>query len=77
MYDDYNMRVVYNKEMPEVTEQWKVVIVSDSGTKRDLSSGFNTEAEAIAEAEALNWKYVDENQFEWRLEIDEDTSNDN
>jgi hypothetical protein len=77
MYYDYNMRVVSNKELPEVAEQWKVVIVSDGGTKRDLSGGFNTEVEAIAEAEAHNWKYVDENQFEWRLEIDEDTSNDN
>ena len=65
---------LHNKELPEVTEQWKVVIVSEGGTKQDLNSGFNTEAEAIAEAEAHNWKYVDENQFEWRLEIDEDTS---
>lgn len=63
---------LHNKELPEVTEQWKVVMVSEGGTKHDLTGGFNTEAEAIAEAEAHNWKYVDENQFEWRLEIEED-----
>ena len=36
---------LHNKELPEVTEQWKVVIVSEGGTKQDLNSGFNTEAE--------------------------------
>lgn len=65
---------LHNKELPEIKEQWKVVMVSDGGKKRDLTGGFDTEAEAIAEAEAHDWNYVDENQLEWRLEVEEDTS---
>ena len=59
-----------DKPMPS----WKVVMVSEGGTKHDLSSDFKTEAEAIHFAEAENWHYLDENRFEWRLEVEEDLS---
>ena len=57
---------------PEPT--WKVVMVSDGGTKRDYSQGFATEAEAEQFAADADWRLVDENQFEWRLEVEEDHS---
>ena len=57
---------------PEPT--WKVVMVSDGGTKRDFSQGFATEAEAKQFAADADWRFVDENQFEWRLEVEEDHS---
>ena len=57
---------------PEPT--WKVVMVSDGGTKRDYSQGFATEAEAKQFAADADWRFVDENQFEWRLEVEEDHS---
>lgn len=57
---------------PEPEPKWKVVMVSEGGTKRDLQTAFESEAEAIATAEKADWIYVDENQFEWRLEVEED-----
>ena len=65
---------LHNKELPEVVEQWKLVMVSDGGTRRDFTGGYDTQAEAEAVADAIDWKVVDENEFEWRLEVDEDTS---
>ena len=65
---------LHNKELPEIVEQWKLVMVSDGGTRRDFTGGYDTQAEAEAAAEAIDWKVVDENEFEWRLEVDEDTS---
>ena len=49
-------------------------MVSDGGTKRDFSQGFATEAEAEQFAADADWRFVDENQFEWRLEVEEDHS---
>ena len=63
-----------SKEANEVTPSWKVVMVSEGGTKHDFSSGFKTEAEAKHFAEAENGRYLDENRFEWRLEVEEDLS---
>ena len=63
-----------SKEANEVTPSWKVVMVSEGGTKHDFSFGFKTEAEAKHFAEAENWNHLDENQFEWRLEVEEDLS---
>ena len=51
---------------------WKVVMVSEGGTKQDFSQGFATEAEAEQAAADAGWRYVDENRFEWRLEVEED-----
>lgn len=65
---------LHNKELPEVVEQWKLVMVSDGGTRRDFTGGYDTQAEAEAVAEDIDWKVMDENEFEWRLEVDEDTS---
>lgn len=59
---------------PEPEPTWKVVMVSEGGTKYDFSSGFKTEAEAEAFAASEDWHHVDENQFEWRLEVEEDDS---
>ncbi len=64
----------HSKEANELTPSWKVVMVSEGGTKHDFSSGFKTEAEAKHFAEAENWHYLDENRFEWRLEVEEDLS---
>ena len=57
-----------------IFEAWKVVMVSDGGTKRDFLSGFESETKASEAAEREGWRFVDENRFEWRLEVEEDTS---
>lgn len=49
-------------------------MVSGGGVKQDLSCGFETEAEAMAFAEREGWCFIDENQFEWQLEVEEDIS---
>lgn len=61
-------------DQPDPDPQWKVVMVSEGGAKYDFQTAFETEADAIAAAEAADWRFVDENQFEWRLEVEEDTS---
>ena len=53
---------------------YTIVMISDGGTKRVFLSGFASETEANAAAEREGWCFVDENQFEWRLEVEEDTS---
>lgn len=53
---------------------WKISMVSEGGTKRDFLSGFASEAEANETAEREGWSFVDENCFEWMLEVEEDTS---
>lgn len=50
---------------------WKIVLVS-SGVKHDFMSGFASEQEAEEFAEKHDWVWLDENQFEWRMEIEED-----
>ena len=47
-------------------------MVSEGGTKQDFRLDFATEAEAEQAAAEEGWRYVDENQFEWRLEVEED-----
>lgn len=51
---------------------WKVVMVSGRETKKDFSSDYPTEKEAEEFAASLDWRYIDENQFEWGLEVEED-----
>ena len=58
------------KNKPEPT--WKIVMVSEGGTKHDYRLDFATQAEAEQAAAEDGWRYVDENQFEWRLEVEED-----
>ena len=65
---------LHNKDLPEVKEQWKLVMVSDGGTKKDFTGGYDTQAEAEAVGEANGWQHTDENRFVWRLEVEEDTS---
>ena len=56
----------------EVEQSWKIVMVSEGGTKHDFRLDFSTEAEAEQAAAKEGWRYVDENRFEWRLEVEED-----
>ena len=56
----------------EVEQSWKIVMVSEGGTKHDFKMDFATEAEAEQFAADEDWRYVDENHFEWRLEVEED-----
>ena len=65
---------LHSIDRPEPEPTWKIVMISDGGTKRDFLSGFASEAEANAAAEHERWRFVDENRFEWRLEVEEDTS---
>ena len=65
---------LHDPKRAEPDPAWKVVMVSDGGTRKDYSQGFATEAEAEQFAADADWRYVDENQFEWRLEVEEDHS---
>ena len=65
---------LHSIDKPEPEPTWKIVMISDGGTKRDFLSGFASEAEANAAAEHEGWRFVDENRFEWRLAVEEDTS---
>ena len=56
----------------EAEPTWKIVMVSGSGVKHDYRLDFATEAEAEQAAAEDDWRYVDENQFEWRLEVEKD-----
>ena len=56
----------------EAEPAWKIVMVSEGGTKKDYRLDFATEAEAEQAAAEDGWRFVDENQFEWRLEVEED-----
>ena len=56
----------------EMLPSWKVVQESEGGTKHDFKLDFDTEKEAEQFASDMDWRYVDENQFEWRLAVEED-----
>ena len=56
----------------EAEPTWKIVMASEGGVKHDYRLDFATEAEAEQAAAEEGWRYVDENQFEWRLEVEED-----
>ena len=51
--------------------RWKVVLKS-SCVKRDFASDFASEQEAEEFAEKYDWVWLDENEFEWRMEVEED-----
>ena len=63
---------LHNPALAEEKPQWKIIMVSEGGTKKDYLSGFASEAEAEARAENDGWHHLDENEFEWRLEVVED-----
>ena len=65
---------LHSIDRPEPEPAWKIVMISDGGTKRDFLSGFASETAANEAAEREGWRFVDENRFEWRLEVEEDTS---
>ena len=58
----------------EIEPSWKVVMDSGGGTVRDFQSGFATEVEKARTVCYRNGPLatVDENRFEWRLEVQED-----
>ena len=56
----------------EAEPTWKIVMVSEGGTKHDFRLDFATEAEAEQAAAEEGWHFVDENRFKWRLEVEED-----
>ena len=58
----------------EMLPSWKVVQESEGGTKHDFKLDFATEREAEQFASDMDWRYVDENQFEWRLAVEEDAT---
>src|SRR5574344_1143285 len=65
---------LHNKELPEVRDQWKLVMVSDGREKKDFRGGFDSLEEAEKAADELHWQYVDDNHYVWQLETAEDHS---
>ena len=63
---------LHDPQKYEAEPTWKIVMVSEGGTKHDFCLDFATESEAEQAAAEEGWCYVDENQFEWRLEVEED-----
>ena len=63
---------LHDPKKQEAEPSWKIVMVSDGGTERDFHQGFATQAEAEQAAAGESWRYIDENRFEWRLEVKED-----
>ena len=63
---------LHDPKKHEAEPTWKIVMVSEGGTKKDYRLDFATEVKAEQAAAEDGWRYVDENQFEWRLEVEED-----
>ncbi|RJW27394.1 LPD16 domain-containing protein [Ruthenibacterium lactatiformans] len=63
---------LHDPKKHEAEPTWKIVMVSEGGTKHDFRLDFATEAEAEQAAAEEGWHFVDENRFEWRLEVEED-----
>ena len=64
--------MLHDPKKNKADPNWKIVMVSEGGTKRDYRLDFATEAEAKQAAAEEGWRCVDENQFEWRLEVEVD-----
>lgn len=71
MIDDLAEELEFLELRETMKPSWKIVLVS-SGVKQDFMSGFASEYEAEEFAEKHGWVWLDENQFEWRMEIEED-----
>ena len=63
---------LHDPKKHEAEPTWKIVMVSEGGTKHDYRLDFATEVEAEQAAAEDGWRYVDENRFEWRLEVEAD-----
>lgn len=48
---------------------YTVIIVSGGGVRHELTS-FETEKEAEKFCDEYEWRWIDENGFEWYLDID-------
>ena len=54
---------------------YKIVMVSPLGyVKHDYQTGFESELHALSVADDLGWVYVDDNRFEWLLDVEEEVS---
>lgn len=51
-------------------DHWRVDMVSAGGVKECLAT-FRTEEEALCFCDNNNWRWVDENEFEWSLEVND------
>lgn len=71
MIDDLAEELEFLELRETMKPSWKIVLVS-SGVKQDFMSGFASEQEAEEFAEKHDWVWLDENQFEWRMEIEEE-----
>ena len=63
---------LHDPKKHETKPSWKIIMMSEGGTKKDYRLDFATEAEAEQAATEDGWRFVDENRFEWRLEVEED-----
>lgn len=52
-----------------VTEWWKVIMVSNGGVQHDFVSMIESEDAAVEIADLNGWHYVDENGFDWNLDV--------
>ena len=48
------------------------VIMKSGPVKHDFQGGFEQEVDAFLYAEEYNFRWIDEDGFEWRLEVEED-----
>lgn len=51
---------------------FNIMLVSAGGVKHLFEGDFNSEEEAVARAEELEWEYKDENDFVWNLVVEEE-----
>ena len=52
---------------------YKIVLESPIGhVKRDYVFGLKSKQEAVFIADRMCWVFVDENRFEWRLDVEEE-----
>lgn len=65
---------LHNPKIDNPEAQWKVVMVGADGTKQEYIGGFASEEEAVNLAQSADWRFVDENRTEWKLEVETDDS---
>ena len=63
---------LHDPNRTEPRPQWKVVMVGGDGSKKDYRGGFDTKAAAQALVQSSEGRVTDENNVEWRLEVERD-----
>lgn len=61
--------IVRDKKQLSDTPEARVYLVAGGGCRHLFHEG--SKAECLALCETYDWEYIDENQFEWRMELDE------